>query len=61
LLNCCSVSQVRLKQSIIHYFWLMYSQRINTSWQGKNYMERAQAKVQSFEPESNLLVYSPDI
>jgi hypothetical protein len=25
----------RLKQSIIHYFWLMYSQRINTSWQGK--------------------------
>jgi hypothetical protein len=20
-------------------FWLMYSQRINTSWQGKNYME----------------------
>jgi hypothetical protein len=33
-------------------FWLMYSQRIDTSWQGKNYGSMAQAKVHSFEPES---------
>jgi hypothetical protein len=36
----------------------MYSQRINTSWQGKTTWKYGTGKVQSFEPESNLLVYS---
>jgi hypothetical protein len=54
--NCC-VSQVA-SNKVSHYFWLMYSQRINTSWQGKTTWKYGTGKVQSFEPESNLLVYS---